>query len=145
MDDSEVVTFGLQSADKEAVEDTLQESELESARMENIIQSKMTEQLARATRREMRQLVDECLSEFSDRVENKFVNFENRLGANESTHFLGRKLESTTRITINVNNRDDMNNSHASGVECPREKVEINCKIKPQLYDGSDDLDEYLT
>jgi hypothetical protein len=32
MDDSEVVTFGLQSADKEAVEDTLQESELESAR-----------------------------------------------------------------------------------------------------------------
>jgi hypothetical protein len=37
MDDSEVVTFGLQSADKEAVEDTLQESELESARMENII------------------------------------------------------------------------------------------------------------
>jgi hypothetical protein len=42
MDDSEVVTFGLQSADKEAVEDTLQESELESARMENIIQSKMT-------------------------------------------------------------------------------------------------------
>jgi hypothetical protein len=64
MDDSEVVTFGLQSADKEAVEDTLQESELESARMENIIQSKMTEQLARATRREMRQLVDECFRLF---------------------------------------------------------------------------------
>jgi hypothetical protein len=59
MDDSEVVTSGPQSADKEAVEDTLQESELESARMENIIQSKMTEQLAGATRREMRQLVDE--------------------------------------------------------------------------------------
>jgi hypothetical protein len=38
-----------------------------------------------------------------------------------------------------------MNNSHAPGVECPREKIEINCKIKPQLYDGSDDLDEYLT
>jgi hypothetical protein len=37
--------MGPQSADKEAVEDTLQESELESARMENIIQSKMTEQL----------------------------------------------------------------------------------------------------
>jgi hypothetical protein len=55
MDDSKVVTFGPQSADKEAVEDTLQESELESARMENIIQSKMTEQLAGATRREMRQ------------------------------------------------------------------------------------------
>jgi hypothetical protein len=34
--------------------------------MENIIQSKMTEQLTGATRREMRQLVDECLSEFSD-------------------------------------------------------------------------------
>jgi phenylalanyl-tRNA synthetase beta subunit len=51
MDDSEVVTFGSQPADKEAVEDTLQESELESARMENIIQSKMTEQLTGATRR----------------------------------------------------------------------------------------------
>jgi hypothetical protein len=38
--------------------------------MENIIQSEMTEQLAGATRREMRQLVDECLCEFSDRVEN---------------------------------------------------------------------------
>ena len=65
MDDSEVETFGPQPADKEAVEDTLEESELESARMENIIHSKMTEQLAGATRREMRQLVDECLSEFS--------------------------------------------------------------------------------
>ena len=86
MDDSEVVTFGSQPADKEAVE----ESELESVGMENIIQSKMTEQLAGATRREMRQLVDECLSDCSDRVENMFANFENRLGANGSTHFLGR-------------------------------------------------------
>ena len=145
MDDSEILTFGPQPADKEAVEDTLQESELEHARVENIIQSKMTEQLAGATRREMRQLFDECLAEFSDRVEHLFANFENRLGANGSTLFLGRGLESTPRITMNVNNRDDMNNSHAPGVECPREKVEINCKIKPQLYDGSDDLDEYLT
>jgi hypothetical protein len=133
MDDSEILTFGPQPADKEAVEDTLQESELENARIENIIQSKMTEQMAGATRREMRQLVDECLAEFSDRVENLFANFENRHGVNGSTHFLGRRLESTPRITMNVNNRDDMNNSHAPGVECPREKVEINCKIKPQL------------
>ena len=78
--------------------------------MENIIQSKITEQLAGATRREMRQLVDECLSEFSDRVENNFANFENRLGANGSTHF----LESTTRITMNVNNRDDVNDQLSS-------------------------------
>ena len=77
MDDSEVVAFGPQSADKEAVEDTLQESELESARMENIIQSKMTEQLTGATRQEMRQLVDECVSKFSDRIENMLANFEN--------------------------------------------------------------------
>ena len=96
--------------------------------MENIIQSEMTEQLAGATRREMRQLVDECVSEFSDRVENMFANFENGLGANGSTHFLRRGLENTPRITMNVNNRDDMNNSYAPGVECPREKVEINCK-----------------
>jgi len=73
MDDSEVKTFGPQPAEKEAVEDTLQESEIESARIENIIQSKMTEQLAGATRWEMRQLVDECLSEFSDRVEHMFA------------------------------------------------------------------------
>ena len=46
---------------------------------------------------------------------------------------------------MNVNNRDDMNNSHALWVQCPREKVEINCKIQPQHYGGSDDLDEYLT
>jgi hypothetical protein len=123
MDDSEVATFGPQSADKEAVEDTLQESELESARMENIIQSKMTEQLTGATRREMRQLVDERLSEFSDRVQNMFAIFENGPGANGSTHFSGRGLENTPRITENVNNRDDMNNSHAPGVETPREKV----------------------
>jgi glutamyl-tRNA reductase len=82
MDDSEVVMLGPQSANKEAVEDTLQESELESARMENIIQSKMTEQLTGATRREMRQLVDKCVSKFSDRIENMLANFENRLGAN---------------------------------------------------------------
>ena len=91
------------------------------------------------------QLVDECLSEFSDRVENMFANLENILCTNGSTHFLGRGLESTPRITMDVNNRDDMNNSHAPGLDCPREKVEINCKIKPQLDDGSDDLDEYLT
>jgi hypothetical protein len=48
-----------------------------------------------ATRREMRQLFDECLAEFSDRVEHLFANFENRLGANGSTLFLGRGLEST--------------------------------------------------
>lgn len=95
MDDSEVLTFGPQTVDKEAVEDTLQESELENARIENIIQSKMTEQMAGATRREMRQLVDECLAAFSDRVENLFASFANRLGANGSTHFLGRGLEST--------------------------------------------------
>jgi hypothetical protein len=93
----------------------------------------------------MRQLVDERLSEFSDRVQNMFAIFENGLGANGSTHFIGRGLENTPRITMNVNNRDDMNNSHAPGVESPREKVEINCKIKQQLYDESDDLDEYLT
>ena len=90
----------------------------------------MTEQLTGGTRREMRQLVDECLSEFSDRVENMFANFENGLGANGSTHFLRRGLENTPRITMNVNNRVDMNNSHAPGFECPGEKVEINCKIK---------------
>jgi hypothetical protein len=77
MDDSEVVMLGPQPANKEAVEDTLQESELESARMENIIQSKMTEQLTGATRQEMRQLVDECVSTFSDRIENMLANFEN--------------------------------------------------------------------
>jgi hypothetical protein len=44
--------------------------------MENIIQSKMTEQLAGATRREMRQLVDECVSTFSDRIENMHANFQ---------------------------------------------------------------------
>ena len=54
MDYSEVVKFGPQPADKEVGEDTLQESELENARIENIIQSKMTEQLAGATRSEMR-------------------------------------------------------------------------------------------
>jgi hypothetical protein len=58
------------------------------------------EQLAGATRREMRQLVDECLCEFSDRVENMFANFENGLGANGSTHFLGRGLENTPRIVF---------------------------------------------
>jgi hypothetical protein len=48
----------------------------------------------------MRQLVDKCVSKFSDRIENMLANFENRLGANGSTHFLGRGLESTTRITL---------------------------------------------
>ena len=57
MDDSEILTFGPQPADKEAVEDTLQESELEHARVENIIQSKMTEQLAGATRSEMNETI----------------------------------------------------------------------------------------
>ena len=57
MDDSEVVTFGPQPADTEVVEDPLQESELENARIENINQSKMTEQLAGATRSEMNETI----------------------------------------------------------------------------------------
>jgi hypothetical protein len=52
--------------------------------MENIIQSKMTEQLTGATRREMRQLVDECVSTFSDRIENMHANFQNK-GNNKDT------------------------------------------------------------
>ncbi|VDI37517.1 Hypothetical predicted protein [Mytilus galloprovincialis] len=39
--------------------------------------------------------------------------------------------------------KDDQNNSHFSEVR--RSKSEISCKIKPQIYDGSDDLEEYLT
>jgi hypothetical protein len=57
MDDSEVVTFGPQPADTEVVEDTLQEYELENARIENINQSKMTEQLAGATRSETNETI----------------------------------------------------------------------------------------
>ena len=49
----------------------------------------MTKQLTGATRREMRQLVDECSSEFSDRVENMFAIFENGLGANDRLIFSG--------------------------------------------------------
>ena len=30
-------------------------------------------------------------------------------------------------------------------MECNPEKGSTGCKIKSQIYDGSDDLDEYLT
>ncbi|CAC5423608.1 unnamed protein product [Mytilus coruscus] len=57
----------------------------------------------------------------------------------------GRGIESTATSLEHLirYDRTDKNNSHISDIR--RSKPDISCKIKPQIYDGSDDLEEYLT
>lgn len=142
MEDSEIVTFGPQSSDENAADETLQEQLPRG--------SEMTERAAEAVKTEMRRLTDECMNDFSNKLEQMFNRFEQN---EQNRPILGRGQHSTPRSnkcwSNSVNNDADCNNSHAASIvqnsTGTREKVEINCKVKPQLYDGSDDLEEYLT
>lgn len=97
----------------------------------------------------MKTAMEECIFEFSKKLDSMFKNFENKISQGNATPILGRGIgESTPRASRTISRPEDLNNSHINfeTSNLPRETVEnVSCKIKPQLYDGSDDLDEYLT
>ncbi|CAC5375456.1 unnamed protein product [Mytilus coruscus] len=93
---------------------------------------------------EMKFMVDKCFSEFSERMDSMLAKFDHHI-TNKITTILGKGYDSSS-ISANgeaKQSKQDLNNSHFT--ENIRAKPDIKCKIKPQLYDGSDDLEEYLT
>ena len=139
MDDSEIVTFGPQPEDKNVADETLPEQVLR--------ESEMTERAVAAAKTEMRRMTDECINDFSNKLELMLNRFEQ---SEQNRPILGRGQHSTPRpkcLSTSVENEADCNNSHVASIvqNGTREKTEIICKVKPQLYDGSDDLEEYLT
>lgn len=77
-------------------------------------------------------------------MDSMLAKFDHHL-TNKTTPILGRGYDSSSISASGEakHNKQDLNNSHFT--ENIRAKPEIKCKIKPQLYDGSDDLEEYLT
>lgn len=144
MDDSNVVTFGphLNETHGDA-EATIHENEIDAQGTEIF---RRTERMMAEARAEIRLRMDRCFSDFSSDMSKMFEKFEKHTVDTRSTPILGRGNESSINNNMGPDvrhDKDDQNNSHFSEVR--RSKSEISCKIKPQIYDGSDDLEEYLT
>ncbi|CAC5406673.1 unnamed protein product [Mytilus coruscus] len=143
MDDSNVVTFGphLNEIGDEA-DVTMHESLLEKQSSEIF---RTTERMLAEARAEMKLRMDQCFSDFSKDMNQMFAKFEGQALESRSTPILGRGIESpaTSLEHLIRHDRTDKNNSHISDIR--RSIPEISCKIKPQILDGSDDLEEYLT
>ncbi|VDI66497.1 Hypothetical predicted protein [Mytilus galloprovincialis] len=143
MDDSNVVTFGphLNEIVDEA-DATMHESLLETQSCEIF---KRTERMMAEARAEMKLRMDKCFSDFSNDMNQMFAKFEGQAMKSMSTPILGRGIESTANSLEHIvrHGKTDKNNSHISDIR--QSKPDISCKIKPQIYDGSDDLEEYLT
>lgn len=146
MDDSDVVSFGPSGNDRENAEETLHEDVHAEGSDINVDKGGLE-----ASQAEMKRAMEECLFEFSNRMENMFKCFEDKMEPNRGMPVLGRRRpESTPRLSKHES-RENINNSHTCGVpivspnKTVHERNEVNCKIKPQIYNGSDDLEEYLT
>ncbi|CAC5389839.1 unnamed protein product [Mytilus coruscus] len=143
MDDSNVVTFGphLNEIGDEA-DATMHENILDKQSSENF---RTTEIMMAEARAEMKLRMDKCFSDFSKDRNQMFAKFEGQAMESRSTPILGWGIESpaTSLEHLIKHDRTDKNNSHICDIR--HSKPEISCKIKPQIYDGSDNLEEYLT
>ncbi|CAC5406136.1 unnamed protein product [Mytilus coruscus] len=143
MDDSNVVTFGPhlnEIGDEAGV--TMHESLLEKKSSEIF---RTTERMLAEARAEMKLQMNQCFSDFSKDMNQMFAKFEGQAMESRSTPILGQGIETPANSLEHIirYERTDKNNSHMSDIR--RSKPEISCKIKSQIFDGSDDLEEYLT
>lgn len=157
MDDSHVVSFGPLRENREVADETISERESTTSRNETemVRDTPLTESATEASKMEMRRLADECILEFTNKMEAVFNQLSDRMeSSSRHTPILGRGLQSTPQNPRVVNfmsdhgSRENTNNSHELGgreIINRREKGEISCRMKPQKYDGTDDLEEYLT
>ncbi|CAC5382414.1 unnamed protein product [Mytilus coruscus] len=123
MDDSNVVTFGPNTGNRDKVDETLSNEVIASSSEKNLTAERMVSD----AKVEMKFMVDKCFSDFSERMDS----------------MKGYDSSSISASGEAKQSKQDLNNSHFT--ENIRAKPDIKCKIKPQLYDGSDDLEEYLT
>lgn len=146
MDESNIVSFGANMDNREDIDETIHEPEAHGSRSE-MMNAKINEGID-GSKLEMKQAMNECVVQFSNKLEAIFASFENKLAPTNSTPIRGRgQVESPPRPSRSLS-REDRNNSHVPTYDLergPGKFENINCKIKPQFYDGSDDLEEYLT
>ena len=105
MDDSNTVTFGPNFENREMVE---QETISESVRLED---RNSSFEIAN-----MKSAMEECIDDFSNKLDGMIKSFENKLGQSQATPILGRGPgESTPKCSRNLNNTHNM--------ECNTEKA----------------------
>lgn len=145
MDDSEVC-FGPSSNGREDQEETLPNNvDLSNDNQgEQIVRA---ERMVDETTSEMKGMMDDCMSDFSNKMKDILDTFKNRIEATAMStpaRPIRRGLDCPLRQDTNSGNNS--NNSHsADRGDNSHDRTDIKCKIKPQFYDGSDDLEEYLT
>ncbi|CAC5382339.1 unnamed protein product [Mytilus coruscus] len=125
---------------RDEVDETLSNEVIASSSEKNLTAERMVSD----AKVEMKFMVDKCFSDFSERMDSMLAKFDHHI-TNKITPILGRGYDSSSISASGEakQSKQDLNNSHFT--ENIRAKPDIKCKIKPQLYDGSDDLEEYLT
>ena len=98
MDDSHVVSFGPLRENREVADETISERESTTSRHETEI-VRDTE----ASKMEMRRLADECILEFTNKMEAVFNQLSDRMESSRHTPILGRGLQSTPQNPRVVN------------------------------------------
>ncbi|CAC5407089.1 unnamed protein product [Mytilus coruscus] len=140
MVDSNVVTFGPNTGNRDEVDEALSNEVIASSSEKNLTAERMVSD----AKVEMKFMVDKCFSDFSERMDSMLAKFDHHM-TNKITPILGRGYDNSSISASGEakQSKQDLNNSHFT--ENIRAKHDIKCKIKPQLYDGLDDLEEYLT
>ncbi|CAC5389774.1 unnamed protein product [Mytilus coruscus] len=146
MDDSDVISFKPHLDNREDDEETLPENNFESSPIRMSRNEGATDRMVAEARLEMRRFLDQCMSDFFKRMQEMFSNFETRLVSKISC----KPSENSSRdvvssLTLSRERDDISNNSNLVDSDRSNGKYELSCKIKPQVYDGNDDLEEYLT
>ncbi|CAC5421214.1 unnamed protein product [Mytilus coruscus] len=146
MDDSDVISFKPHLGNREDDEETLPENNFESSPVRMSKSEGATDRTIAEARLEMRRFLDHCMSDFTKRMQEMFSNFETRLVSTISC----KPSENSSRDVVSsltlFRERDDIsNNSNLVDSDRSNGKYELSCKIKPQVYDGNDYLEEYLT
>lgn len=103
----------------------------------------MTSRMVDEAKSEMRVVMDKCFVDFSNKMQDMLSTFEYRMGASSMStpaRPIRRRSESSSGQVMGNNN-----NSTTVAMNGTTDKFDSTFKIKPQLFDGSDDLEEYLT
>lgn len=144
MDDSEVC-FGPSSDGREDQNETLPNNTDLSTNEQNE-QIARAERMVEETTMEMREVMDRCMVDFSNKMRYTLDRFKSRLTSTNMVtpaRTIGEFDRPSGHAMVRENNS---NNSHSAATgDNSEERIDFKCKIKPQIYDGSDDLEEYLT
>lgn len=115
--------LALCEKNREVADETINERESTTIRHETEIvrDTHLTESATEASKMEIRRLADECILEFTNKMEAVFNQLSARMESNRHTPILGRGLQSIPQNPRVVNfmsdhvSRENTNNSHELG------------------------------